>query len=261
MAELVTTTINDGVLEVTLNRPEKRNALSSEMFAALGIALARADEPKVARVLVRGEGPVFCAGIDLDALAMLAGGDGAGGFQAGGSELQRIFMLLEHAGKPSVCAVQGAALGAGLQLAMGCDLRVAAAGTRLGFFEIRYGIVPDLGGIHRAVQLTGPARAKDMILTGREVDAAEALSFGLVDRVVAPHALEAEARRLLDEIGSRSGTATRAAKRLIDAAAAGQAPADNLRDVLAAQLGLLQGLGFAQQADKLTQREAAKPPA
>jgi len=262
MADIVRTDLNDGVLEVTLNRPEKRNALSTAMFAALGEAFAQVEDPAVARVLVRAEGPVFCAGIDLDSLAALAGaGNGAGSFESGGGELQRIFMALERAGKPSVCAVQGAAFGAGIQLALACDLRVVAAGTRLGFFEIRYGIVPDLAGIHRAVQLIGPARAKDLVLTGREVDAEEALRLGLADRVVPAAEVESAARALLDEIGSRSAAATGAAKRLIDAAAAGQPPGENLAAVLREQLQLLQSLGFAQQAERLATREVATPPA
>jgi enoyl-CoA hydratase/carnithine racemase len=262
MGQLVVSQTRDGVLEVTLTRPQKRNALSTQMFAELGEAFAGAADPAVTRVLVRGEGAVFCAGIDLDSLAALAGaGNGAADFESAGGELQSHFMALERAGKPSVAAIQGAAFGAGLQLALACDLRVAAEGTRMGFFEIRYGIIPDLSGIHRAVQLMGPARAKDLILTGREIQADEAMRLGLVDRVVPADKVETTARALLDEIGSRSPAATSAAKRLVDAAAAGQAPDANLRDVLRAQLELLHSLGFAQQAERLAEREAAKPPA
>ena len=191
------------------------SARSAELLdaPALGEAFARAaDDEQVTRVLVRGEGPVFCAGIDLDSLAAGLSDKDARGVEEGGAELQRPFMALERAGKPSVCAVQGGAFGAGLQLALACDLRVIGAGTRLGFFEIRYGVSPDLGGTHRTVQLLGPARAKDLVLTGRDIDADEAYRIGLVDG----WSRRARRRRRHGpcwiEIGGRSAPATIAAK-------------------------------------------------
>ena len=235
-SELVLTGVDDGVLEITLNRPEKRNALSLELFEAIGEAFEQAAEPGVNAVLLRANGPIFCAGIDLNSLATLAGDPNEGGFLKGVRHLQDIFMRLERIGKPSVAAMQGAAVGAGLQLGLACDLRVAADDLRLGLFEIHYGIVPDLGGIHRVVQLCGPSRAKDLAMTGREVKPEEALRIGLVDRVVPVAELDQSSRALAREIATKAPLAVRAIKRLVDSAAGGQSPEDNLRAVGEAQV-------------------------
>ncbi|MEA2682583.1 MAG: methylglutaconyl-CoA hydratase [Chloroflexota bacterium] len=236
MSDLVLTSIEAGLLTITLNRADKRNALSTELFAAVGEAFDRAAEPEVRTVLLRGEGKVFCAGIDLASLAALAGGNVRENFPGGVAQLQAIYMKLERIGKPSVAAVHGAAFGAGLQLAMACDLRVVADDVRLGMLEIRYGIIPDLTGIHRAVQLCGPSRAKDLAMTGRELGADEALRIGLADRVVPAVDVQQTALDLARAIAGNAPIATSSIKRLADQAAAGQAPDDNLRDVAAAQL-------------------------
>ncbi|HXO66728.1 MAG TPA: enoyl-CoA hydratase/isomerase family protein [Candidatus Dormibacteraeota bacterium] len=238
-SELVLTSIHEGVLEVTLNRPEKRNALSIELFEAMGDAFQLAAEPRVRAVLVRGSGPVFCAGIDLDSLASLAGNRADGAFLSSLHHLQDIYMRLERIGKPSVASMQGAAVGAGLQLGLACDLRVAADDLRMGVFEIHYGIVPDLGGIHRLVQLCGPSRAKDLAMTGRDVSPEEAMRIGLVDRVVPVADLDQSARSLVGEIAAKAPLAVQAIKRLSDNAAGGQSPEDNLRDVGEAQVECL----------------------
>lgn len=255
-AELVLTDLADGVLTISLNRPEKRNALSPELFAAVGEAFAKAEDRAVRAVLLRGEGPAFCAGIDVQSLAAL-GVDGAGrDFHAGLIQLQDIFMALERIGKPSVCAVHGVAVGAGLQLAMACDLRVASDDARLGLFEIHYGIIPDLGGIHRAVQLCGLSRAKDLVLTGREVPPREALTWGLVDRVVPAPQVLATAQALVAEIAAKAPLAARWGKRIADRAASGQSSADNLRDVGEAQLECLQSPNFMEAVSARLQKRA-----
>lgn len=236
MSDLVLTSIEDGLLMITLNRAEKRNAMSTEVFAAVGEAFDRAAETEVRVVLVRGEGKAFCAGIDLASLAALAGGNVRENFPGGLAPMQDIYMKLERIGKPSVAAVHGVAFGAGLQLAMACDLRVAADDVRLGLLEIRYGIIPDLTGIHRAVQLCGPSRAKDIAMTGRELGAEEALRIGLVDRLVPAAEVQQAALELARTIAANAPVATSWIKRLADRAAAGQAPEDNLRDVAAAQV-------------------------
>ena len=255
---LVLTEIDDaGVLTITLNRPEKRNALSLELFEAVGEGCQRAFEPEVRAVLLRGEGSVFCAGIDVGALAAIGGGGDPDSFRASAAHLQDIFMTLERAGKPSVAAVHGAAVGAGLQLAMACDLRVVAEGTRLGMFEIHYGIIPDLGGIHRAVHLCGLSRAKDLVLTGREVPADEALRIGLADRVVAAEDVQAAARELVDEIVAKAPAAIRAGKRMVDQAARGQAPDDNLADVITAQLECIMSPDFMEAVSARMEKRPA----
>lgn len=261
MSDLVLTTIDDGLLTISLNRPDKRNALSMELFAALGEAFDRAAASDVRVVLVRGEGKVFCAGIDLSALAEIGGaggGDVIARFHEIVGRLQDIFMKLERIGKPSVAAVHGAAVGAGVQLAMACDLRVIAEDARLGMYEVRYGIVPDLTGIHRAVQLCGPSRAKDLAMTGRDVDAAEALRIGLADRVVPAAELQEAALALARQIGANAPLATWAIKRMVDKAASGQAPEDNMRDIADAQLVAITSPDFAEA---MTARLQGRAPA
>ena len=256
--DLVLTTVEDGLLTITLNRPDKRNALSIELFNAVGAAFDTATAPEVRVVLLRGAGKVFCAGIDLSSLAVLGGGDVRTDFPSGVAHLQEIYMKLERIGKPSVCAVHGAAFGAGLQLATACDLRVAAADARLGLLEIRYGIIPDLTGIHRVVQLCGPSRAKDIAMTGRELDADEALRIGLVDRVVPAADVQATALELARAIAANAPIATSWIKRLADRAAAGQNPEENLRDVAAAQVECITSPDFSEA---FTARIEGRPPA
>ncbi|HEY8739587.1 MAG TPA: enoyl-CoA hydratase/isomerase family protein [Candidatus Dormibacteraeota bacterium] len=257
MSDLVLTSVKDGLLTITLNRADKRNALSIELFEAVGAAFDLAADPAVQVVLLRGEGNVFCAGIDLASLAALGGGNVRENFPGGVAHLQDIYMKLERIGKPSVAAVHGAAFGAGLQLAMACDLRVAADDVRLGMLEIRYGIIPDLAGIHRAVQLCGLSRAKDLAMTGREVGAEEALRIGLVDRVVPATDAQQAGLELARAIGANAPVATSSIKRLADQSASGQAPDDNLRDVAAAQVECITSPDFAEA---MTARLERRPP-
>jgi enoyl-CoA hydratase/carnithine racemase len=115
--------------------------------------------------------------------------------------------------------VQGHALGAGLQLALACDLRVAAADASFGVLEIRFGLIPDLGGPHRLVSLVGPAIAKDLTWTGRRVDADEALRVGLVNRITAPDRLEEESSDLVGSLAAAPPVTVRLGKRVVDQAA------------------------------------------
>jgi len=246
VSDLVLTSVDDGLLTITLNRAEKRNALSVELFAAVGEAFDLAAAPGVRTVLLRGEGRVFCAGIDLGSLAQLGGGGDSADFSTAVGRLQDIYMKLERTGKPSVAAVQGVAFGAGLQLAMACDLRVVAEDARLGLLEIRHGIIPDLTGIHRAVQLCGLSRAKDLAMTGREVSAEEALRWGLADRVVPAAEVQDAALELARQVNGNAPLAASWAKRLADQAAAGQSPEENLRDVAAAQVECITSPDFAE---------------
>lgn len=177
---------DDAVAVVTLDRPEARNALDAGMFAALRDAadeiVAAAADGRCRAALLRGAGPVFCAGIDLGWLAAQA--DGAPPDDATIARLQDAFTVYEDLPVPTVAAVHGAALGAGCQLALATTFRVAAPDARLALAEARWGLVPDLGATWRLPRLVGLSRAVDMVATAREVDAATALSWGLVDAVL-----------------------------------------------------------------------------
>jgi enoyl-CoA hydratase/carnithine racemase len=188
--------VADGVATITLNRPEKRNAIDAAMFQELGETADRAaGDPTVRVVLLQGERPTFCAGIDVATLMEVtaAGADAAPGF----IELaQRPFRTLAAMPKPVIASVRGHALGAGFQLALACDLRLAATDATFGMLEVRFGLIPDLGGNRRLTELVGPAVAKEFIWTGRRIDSSEATRIGLVNRVVASDALSRQSEEL-----------------------------------------------------------------
>src|SRR5918996_1747937 len=155
--------MHDGVATITLNRADKRNAINAQMFTELGDAAERAaNDPGIRVVLVTGEGQAFSAGIDVLLLNQLAGTRGAR-FRSFVRTAQRPYYLLANMDKPTVAAVQGHAMGAGFQLALACDLRVAAEDVRFAILELRYGIIPDLGGSHHLARLVGPAVTKELI--------------------------------------------------------------------------------------------------
>ena len=192
--------VHDGVATITLNRPDKRNAVSAQMFQDLGDAADQAAmDPGIRVVLVTGEGSSFCAGIDIMLMGQLAGTRGAR-FRSFIRTAQRPFAVLAQMDKPAVAAVQGHAVGAGFQLALACDLRIAADDVRFALLEIQFGIIPDLGGPHRLTRLIGPARTKDLIWTRRNVHAEEAERLGLANRVVPADALTKEAEAYAREL-------------------------------------------------------------
>jgi 2-(1,2-epoxy-1,2-dihydrophenyl)acetyl-CoA isomerase len=192
--------VHDGVATIELARPDKRNAINAQMFTELGDAAERAaGDPGIRAVLVRAQGPVFCAGIDVTLLGQLSGTRGAR-FRSFVRTAQRPYQLLAQMDKPSVVAIQGPAVGAGFQLTLACDLRVASEDARFAMLEVRFGLVPDLGGSHRLARQIGPARAKELIWTGRAVEADEAERIGLVNRVAAAGALEKEADALVRDV-------------------------------------------------------------
>lgn len=192
--------VHDGLATITLARADKRNAINAQMFTELGDAAERAaNDPGIRVVLVTGEGESFSAGIDVLLLNQLSGTRGAR-FRSFVRTAQRPHYILASMDKPTVAAVQGHAVGAGFQLALACDLRVAAEDVRFGMLEVRFGIIPDLGGLHRLSRLIGPARTKEIVWTGRNVEAPEAESLGLVNRVVPADTLEKEAEAYAREL-------------------------------------------------------------
>ena len=219
--------VDDGLAWLRLDRPDKRNAVDARMFAELGEACgAAADDPAVRAVVVCGAGPSFCAGIDLSLLAELAALAEAAaqepeGFDRFVQGAQLPFRLLAEMGKPTVAAVRGHALGAGFQLALACDLRVAATDATFGMLEVRYGLVPDLGGIHHLTRLTGPARAKELVWSTRTIGAVEADRLGLLHAVVDALDPEPAAETLARSVIAHSPTAVRLSKALIDHTLAG----------------------------------------
>jgi enoyl-CoA hydratase/carnithine racemase len=206
------------VRHVVLNRPEKRNAMNQELLRALGQALAEAAaDSAVHCVVLRGEGPVFSAGVDLGELAE----------SAGQTESLRPFRKVfldcanacEEMAKPVVCQIHRTCVGGALEVALGCDLRIASNDAQLGLPEVKFGIIPDVGGSTRLPAVVGLGRAKELIMTARLIDAQEAERIGLLNRVVAPEELDQATQALVDELLANSHVAVGRCKRVIDASA------------------------------------------
>lgn len=202
MTELKTIKIEkeDGVGKIILNRPEKRNAINIDMFVEVGEA-ARivSDDPEIKVVIVTGAGLAFSAGIDFNAVVNL-GGSTSQDFRRLGRRIQIGWSLLENIEKPVIAAINGPAIGGGLEIALCCDIRIAADNSIMGIPEVCLGIVPDLGGAQRLPRVIGLGRAKELIFTGRLIDAAEAERIGLVNKVVPADKLMEAATELAKEI-------------------------------------------------------------
>ena len=201
---------------ITLDRPDRRNALDSEMAGELTEALGAAEtDPRCRVILLRAEGPAFCAGMDLRALQMML----SQSYEANLEDSRRLAAVFERLWsfpKPTVAAVQGAALGGGCGLAAICDVTLTAPDTQLGFPEVRIGFVPALVSIF-LVRLVGHAHARDLLLSGRRMTGAEAHRIGLVNEVVALDALDRRAREVAKEFSANSPQAMAATRRLLPA--------------------------------------------
>jgi enoyl-CoA hydratase/carnithine racemase len=215
---IVVTEDRGSVRHVILNRPEKRNAMSQQLLRALADALREAAaDSAVHCVVLRGEGPVFSAGVDLGELAESAG-------QPGNLRpFREVFLdcanLCEEMAKPVICQIHRTCVGGALEVALGCDLRIASSDAQFALPEVRFGLIPDVGGSTRLPAVVGLGRAKELIMTARSIDAAEAERIGLVNRVVAPEELEQATQALVDELLASSHVAVGRAKRVIDASA------------------------------------------
>ncbi len=190
------------------------NLISAEVTAAMQEALARVEsDPQIRAVVLCGSGDrAFCAGSDVKEFPSLRGRVGEGKLIAENAMYDRLAALP----MPTVAAIDGDALGGGLELALCCDLRVAARTARLGMPEARLGVIPGSGGTQRLPRLIGLARAKELILLGELIDAETALGFGLVNRVVATGQAEDAALALAQMLADRGPVALREAKRLLD---------------------------------------------
>ncbi len=210
--ELVSLSVADGVATITLNRPPM-NALSTTVQAGFRAAADEVSERRDVRAVILYGGPkVFAAGADVKEMADW---DHLTAIERT-STLTASFDAVAKIPKPVIAAVTGYALGGGLELALCADLRVVGDNAKLGLPEILLGIIPGAGGTQRLPRLIGPSRAKELIFTGRFVDANEALSIGLVDRVVAPDAVYDEALALAKQLAAGPGVALRAAKNAIN---------------------------------------------
>jgi len=213
VGELVQVEIDQAVATIRLDRPPM-NALSAAVQDELGAAARQVSaDPAVRAVVLYGGPKVFAAGADVREMSGLGFTEMAA---AGSRRLQDTFRDLARIGKPVIAAVTGYALGGGLELALCADFRVLGQNAKVGQPEILLGIIPGAGGTQRLPRLVGPAKAKDMIYTGRFVDAAEALRIGLADRVVADDEVYETAREMAARYAAGPAVALRAAKEAID---------------------------------------------
>ena len=213
MGEFVRVERDQGIATIRLDRP-KMNALNAQVQDEIAAAALEVDaDSGVRAVVLYGGERVFAAGADIKEMAEASFAQVA----ADSRRLQAAFTAVARIGKPVVAAVTGYALGGGLELALCADFRVAGESAQLGQPEILLGIIPGAGGTQRLPRLIGPARAKDIVFTGRFVSAAEALSIGLVDKVAPDAEVYQVARDLVAQYATGPAVALRAAKQAIDA--------------------------------------------
>lgn len=210
MGENVLTTSREGAVAVLeINRPESRNSLNDELQQALGAELARLrTDDKTRVVVITGAGGVFCAGADISRLENirskpLVGEDGASA---------HFWEQLASFPKPVIAAVEGLALGGGLEIALACDIVIAAAGARFGVPEVKLGTIPGAGGTQRLPRTLGKAKAMSMLLTGDFISADSACASGIVAEVVADGEALAQAKVLAGRIARNSPLAVALAK-------------------------------------------------
>ena len=261
---------NDGVAEVTLNRPAKRNAVDDDMYAGLLHAAARLrDDPSVRAVVLVGAGASFCAGADTSTFDLMRehgrsaqwrpeGADEAAaaivdvdGLRLGRG--QRAALVWRTMPVPVIAALHGAAVGLGLQLALGADIRIAAPDAVLGAFEIRWGLAPDSGGTQLLPALIGVDRAMELCTTGRAVSGAQALDYGLVTSLAADP--RAAARELARDVAARNPEAVRSIVRLLRMSA----PSPSQPALVAERTEMVANIGSPNQREAVAAAREGRP--
>ena len=226
MTEKVQVEVKGPVGTITLNKPERLNALDVEMWEGLAEACRLVDAASEVRaVILMGAGGCFCAGLDVKAGSTMSrpGADASPAavlpaIVAHLAHLQSCFTAVETLRVPVIAAIERACMGAGMELSLCCDIRLAAEGTLFSIPEVQLGLVPDMGGTQRLPRAIGIGRAKELIYSARRIDAGEAARIGLVNAVYPAGELLARARELAAEIAANAPLAVQAAKRAIDGA-------------------------------------------
>ena len=219
MTGTVSSKIDGDVATILLDRPDKLNALTLEMLDTLQEAIAAAARSDARVVIVRGAGPkAFCVGADINRFAGLSAVQMWRDWTAHG---HRVFDALAALRQPTIAVLHGPAFGGGLELALACDFRVMAAHARIGLPEVGLGTIPGWGGTERLTELVGRARAKEVVLARRFLDADTALAWGVVTSVAPADSLDAAVDDLVAQLSAGAPVAVQLAKQLIDAAADG----------------------------------------
>lgn len=215
MTETITTRIEGNVALVTLNRPREMNALNRDLMAAIRRVMLDCDvDQRVRAVILTGAGDkAFCAGVDLKERAAMSAADV---LESRTSIVKPCYDVFREISVPVIAAINGIALGGGAELALACDIRLATPHARFGHPEIRWGMIPAAGAHQRLRNLVGLGAAKEIILTGRPVEAAEAHRLGIYNHIYAPDRLMAEARALAEVVAAHQRLAVRQSKRVLD---------------------------------------------
>jgi enoyl-CoA hydratase len=220
MADAHTNVERDGaVIIFTFNRPDKYNAFTRDMLAALAAALETyADDADLRVLLIRAEGKYFSAGMDVTALGATPVGEGPSGFRRRyrGVAWHDLWDAFESLEKPIVVAHQGPCVGAGLEMSLSCDFRLASDAATYSLPELNMGMIPGSGGTSRLVRTVGGALARWMIMAGQKVDADQALSAGLVNAIYPAESFEADVRAFCQKLAEQPPEAMAAAKLAIE---------------------------------------------
>ena len=209
--------VSEGIATVTLNRPDRLNAISGPMLDSFSRAFRDADADAGVRVIIlTGAGRGFCAGLDLKELTAGAGiGSGNGAPSPRFDLAASPPMVLHTTDKPVICALNGAAAGYGMDLALGCDMRIASTEAKLAAIFTKRGILPESGGSWLLPRLLGWAKAAEVVFKGKVLSAQESLELGLVNEVVEPERLTSVAREWAAEIAANAPLAVQATKRMM----------------------------------------------
>ncbi len=220
MNSFIQTGQRDHIFEIILNRPEKRNAINWQMMMDLDAAISKAEQiTGIRAVLIRSEGSSFSAGIDVTSFAESSthfGENWRDNLFPLTAAYQSVTDKIERCSLPTIALLHGYCLGLGFEIALACDFRIAVVGTKMGLPETRLGIIPDVGGTTRLTRLAGIARAKEYIMTGKNIDLNDAERFGILNAVVPTEELLARGESLAAELTQAAPLAVSYAKRVID---------------------------------------------
>lgn len=255
MPDLVLRRLEDGVGIVSLNRPEKHNALNDDMSPEFHEAMEWAIEsPDVRCILLRGEGKSFCSGRDTTLLGHRARDESDYVFVRRAQD-GRLSTL--DAPKPIVAAMKGHTIGGGFEIALGADMRIASNDVRMRLPEIHFGILPDTGGTQFLTQLIGPSKAKYYAMTGDVIDGEQALDWGIVDWLVEPDVLDEKALEIAKKIAAGPPLAVAMAKQLVDQFH-GETVRRGIRAELIAQTTLFKSEDYQEARAALREKRSPK---
>jgi enoyl-CoA hydratase/carnithine racemase len=205
------------VARVVLNRPEKLNAINYQLLVEIGEVMTEINEMTDVRlVVIKGAGKAFSSGTDLQSLGDSGIDRTRPGFRYHLTRIQGSYNRIEVLEKPVIAQIHGYALGAAMELILACDFRITALDAKFSLPEVRYGLIPDLGGCQRLVRVIGLPKAKELVMMGRTIDGAEAERIGLVHKAVKAAELEGEVRRWIDEFLQLPPLSVGLGKRAVD---------------------------------------------